>query len=139
MFRRIIQIDTNMKRGIYREMLKRVEVPLDKLSFVKGTSYQLREQYTLDMYKLAALTTTAHTQHAGAEVVKQSASPHMSNLMYPILQALDEEYLAVDMQFGGVDQRKIFMFAREWLPRIGYRKRSYVMNSMIPVIMSNNG
>jgi tyrosyl-tRNA synthetase len=43
------------------------------------------------MYKLAALTTVAHTQHAGAEVVKQAASPHMSNLLYPILQGLDEE------------------------------------------------
>ena len=28
-------------------------------------------------------------------------------------QALDEEYLKVDAQFGGVDQRKIFMFAEK--------------------------
>jgi tyrosyl-tRNA synthetase len=56
----------------------------------------------------------------------------MSNLLYPILQALDEEYLNVDVQFGGVDQRKIFMFARENLPRIGYRKRAHLMNPLIP-------
>ena len=29
------------------------------------------------------------------------------------LQALDEEYLRVDAQFGGVDQRKIFTFAEK--------------------------
>lgn len=29
------------------------------------------------------------------------------------LQALDEHYLDVDAQFGGVDQRKIFMFAEK--------------------------
>ena len=29
------------------------------------------------------------------------------------LQALDEEYLKVDAQFGGVDQRKIFTFAKK--------------------------
>ena len=29
------------------------------------------------------------------------------------LQALDEEYLKVDAQFGGVDQRKIFTFAEK--------------------------
>lgn len=29
------------------------------------------------------------------------------------IQALDEEYLKVDAQFGGVDQRKIFMFAEK--------------------------
>jgi tyrosyl-tRNA synthetase len=73
--------------------------------------------------------TTEHTSKAGAEVVKQVAifkenvvivyltilfskvaNPLMSSLLYPILQALDEEYLGVDIQFGGVDQRKIFMF-----------------------------
>jgi len=32
------------------------------------------------------------------------------------LQALDEEYLKVDAQFGGVDQRKIFTFAEKVLP-----------------------
>ena len=29
------------------------------------------------------------------------------------MQALDEEYLKVDAQFGGVDQRKIFTFAEK--------------------------
>jgi tyrosyl-tRNA synthetase len=47
----------------------------------------------------------------------------MSSLLYPILQALDEEYLGVDIQFGGVDQRKIFTFAREHLPKLGYKRR----------------
>lgn len=38
----------------------------------------------------------------------------------------------VDAQFGGVDQRKIFMFARECLPKIGYKKRIHFMNPLIP-------
>ena len=67
---------------------------------------------------------------AGAEVVKSSASPLLSGLLYPglqvihltlimfqvsdmLLQALDEQYLKVDAQFGGVDQRKIFVYAEE--------------------------
>ena len=29
------------------------------------------------------------------------------------VQALDEEYLGVDAQFGGIDQRKIFTFAEK--------------------------
>ena len=48
------------------------------------------------------------------------------------IQALDEEYLKVDVQFGGVDQRKIFMYARENLPKLGYAKRSHLMNPMVP-------
>lgn len=35
---------------------------------------------------------------------------------------LDEEHLKVDAQLGGVDQRKLFAAATEWLPRLGYRK-----------------
>jgi len=117
---------------IIKEMLKLVDVPLTKLKFVNGTDYQLGKDYTLDMYKLSALSNSRDTQRAGAEVVKQTTNPKMSGLLYPILQSLDEEYLKVDAQFGGVDQRKIFMFAREFLPKIGYAKRVHLMNPLIP-------
>ncbi|KAJ8972278.1 hypothetical protein NQ314_000236 [Rhamnusium bicolor] len=46
------------------------------------------------------------------------------------LQALDEEYLKVDAQFGGIDQRKIFTFAEKYLPQLGYQKRAHLMNPM---------
>lgn len=117
---------------IIKEILNVVGVPLDKLKFVKGTDFQLSKEYTLDMYKLSALSSTRDTQRAGAEVVKQVDNPRMSGLLYPILQGLDEEHLKVDAQFGGVDQRKIFMYAREFLPKIGYEKRIHLMNHLIP-------
>jgi tyrosyl-tRNA synthetase len=44
---------------------------------------------------------------------------------------LDEEFLGVDAQFGGVDQRKIFTFAMENLPKIGYKVRAHLMNTMV--------
>lgn len=50
------------------------------------------------------MVTTKAAEHAGADVVKASESPLMSSLLYPGLQALDEEYLKVHFQFGGVDQ-----------------------------------
>ena len=53
---------------------------------------------------MAALTSQRDAKKAGAEVVKQVASPLLSSLVYPGLQALDEEYLGCDFQFGGVDQ-----------------------------------
>lgn len=46
------------------------------------------------------------------------------------MQALDEEYLKVDAQFGGIDQRKIFTFAEKYLPQLGYQKRIHMMNPM---------
>ena len=116
---------------IIKEMLKAVGADISKLTFVKGLDYQTSPEYTLDVYKIAALTSVRDTQRAGAEVVKQTDNPKLSGLLYPILQALDEQYLDVDAQFGGVDQRKIFMFAREFLPIIGYSKRIHLMSPLI--------
>ncbi|WWD17428.1 phosphoribosylaminoimidazolesuccinocarboxamide synthase [Kwoniella shandongensis] len=120
----------------YSRLLKAVfttlGVPTDKLKFVTGTSYQLKADYTLDVYRFHALTSTREAEHAGADVVKESESPLMSSLLYPGLQALDEQYLDVHFQFGGVDQRKIFMYAAHFLPKLGYAKRAHLMNAMVP-------
>jgi tyrosyl-tRNA synthetase len=79
-------------------------IPTSKLVLVKGSSYQLTPEYTMDNYRLCASVTEHDAKKAGAEVVKQVESPLLSGLLYPGLQALDEEYLGVDFQFGGVDQ-----------------------------------
>jgi len=82
------------------------------------------------MYRLSSLITEHDAKKAGAEVVKQVSNPLLSGLLYPGLQALDEHYLKVDAQFGGVDQRKIFTFAEKYLPMLGYEKRIHLMNPM---------
>lgn len=109
-----------------------LDIPTSKLIFVQGSSYQLTEQYNMDNYRLCASVTEHDAKKAGAEVVKQVESPLLSGLLYPGLQALDEQYLDVDFQFGGVDQRKIFTFAELYLPKLGYKKRAHLMNAMVP-------
>ena len=89
---------------VLRSVFKAIPVPIDKLRFVVGSSYQLTKEYNLDNYRLCATVTEHDAKKAGAEVVKQVASPLLSGLLYPGLQALDEEYLKCDFQFGGVDQ-----------------------------------
>ena len=127
-----LELRTKYYEFIIKEALKSLGASIDKLTFIKGSSFQLKKEFTLDMYKIAALSSTRDCIKAGAEVVKQVESPKLSGLIYPILQSLDEQYLDVDAQFGGVDQRKIFMFAREFLPQVGYKKRIHLMNPMLP-------
>lgn len=62
----------------------------------------------MDSYRLAAIVTEHDAKKAGAEVVKQVESPLLSGLLYPGLQALDEQYLGCDFQFGGVDQVRTY-------------------------------
>ena len=104
------------------EMLKAVGVSTEKLKFVLGSDYQKTSDYVLDLYKLCSVTSEHDAKKAGAEVVKQTSNAPLSGLLYPILQILDEQYLDVDAQFGGLDQRKLFTAAKEWLPKIGYRQ-----------------
>ena len=84
-------------------------IPTSRLTFVEGSSYQLTKEYNLDNYRLCATVTEHDAKKAGAEVVKQVESPLLSGLLYPGLQALDEQYLDVDFQFGGVDQVCIYL------------------------------
>ena len=79
---------------------------------VKPCTHSFRE-YTLDVYRLSSMVSEHDARKAGAEVVKQVDHPLLSGLLYPGLQALDEEYLKCDAQFGGVDQRKIFTYAEK--------------------------
>jgi tyrosyl-tRNA synthetase len=117
---------------VVKSTLKAVGVDIARLEFVLGSSYQLTPEYTMDRFKLEGITRINVAQKAGAEVVKQAEDPTLGGLIYPLMQALDEQYLDVDAQFGGVDQRKIFTFALENLPKIGYKPRAHLMNTMVP-------
>lgn len=117
---------------VITELLKAVGVSIEKLEFVLGSSYQLSKEYTMDRFRLESITTTHDAKKAGSEVVKQVDNATLSSLIYPVMQALDEEYLRVDAQFGGVDQRKIFALAKDVLPKIGYKERAHLMNPMVP-------
>ncbi|XP_075907640.1 tyrosine--tRNA ligase, cytoplasmic [Nelusetta ayraudi] len=128
----LLELRVQYYEQVIKAMLESIGVPLDKLKFVKGTDYQLSREYTLDVYRLSSMVTEHDAKKAGAEVVKQVEHPLLSGLLYPGLQALDEEYLKVDAQFGGVDQRKIFTLAEKYLPSLGYAKRAHLMNPMVP-------
>lgn len=113
------------------QIFKALGTDLKQIEFVRGSEFQLKPEYSFDILKLASMNSVKDCKKASSEVIKKSEDPDVAGLIYPIMQALDEQYLEVDVQFGGVDQRKILMFARENLPKIGYDKRVEVMNPMI--------
>lgn len=118
---------------VIRELLRLTGIDPDSVRFVKGTDHQRgNPAYLDDLLRLSTKITVGHAKKATAEVVKCSNDPPLSNCIYPLMQVLDEEHIGCDFELGGVDQRKIFMFGIDHLPKIGYRKtRSYLMTSMI--------
>ncbi|MEK6924710.1 MAG: tyrosine--tRNA ligase [Nanoarchaeota archaeon] len=126
------------KRHAYYEeamksILKAIDIDIKKLEFVKGSKIQLNENYLHDLLKLSTITSLHDARKSASEVVKniEGDSAKLSGLIYPLMQALDEEYLKVDAQLGGMDQRKIMVYARENLPKIGYKPRIELLNPII--------
>jgi len=115
-------------------MLKTIGVSISNLEFVEGNKIQLNGKYFEDVLKMSTLSSVRESMKAASEVVKNSQGDKakLGGLIYPIMQALDEEYLKVDAQLGGLDQRKIFVFAREFLPKLGYKQRVEIMHQIVP-------
>src|SRR3989338_9295015 len=103
----------NYYRKIIPLMFESIGANIENFDIVKGSEFQLNKNFFYDVLRMSTYTTINHTKRAAAEVVKFGDNPKLAGLIYPIMQALDEQYLKVDVQYGGVDQRKIFMFARE--------------------------
>jgi tyrosyl-tRNA synthetase len=101
--------------------------------FVRGSDFELSQPYVSDLLKLSTITTADKATHAASEVTRMK-NPKVSELIYPLMQTLDEEYLDVDIQLGGMDQRHIFAYAREYLEKLGYRKRVEVLTPLIASI-----
>uniref|UniRef100_A0A914S0C9 tyrosine--tRNA ligase n=1 Tax=Parascaris equorum TaxID=6256 RepID=A0A914S0C9_PAREQ len=104
---------------VIKALLRALDVPIER-------------DYTSDILRLCSHVSRRDALRAGAEVVKQVESPLLSGLLYPLLQAMDEQYLKVDGQFGGLDQRKIFILAEEQMPKLKLGKRFHLMNPMVP-------
>jgi tyrosyl-tRNA synthetase len=92
-----------------------------RTNFVYGSDYQLEPDYMLSVLKLARSTTLNRAKRSMDEVSRSTDNPKVSQMVYPLMQAVDIAMLGVDVAVGGIDQRKIHMLAREGLPGLGYK------------------
>jgi tyrosyl-tRNA synthetase len=90
-------------------------------NFVYGSDYQLKPDYMLNVLKLTRITSLSRARRSMDEVGRQMEDPKVSQMVYPIMQAIDIAMLGVDVAVGGIDQRKIHMLAREGLPALGFK------------------
>ncbi|MBS3151441.1 tyrosine--tRNA ligase [Candidatus Woesearchaeota archaeon] len=119
----------------YEEIVKGVfeslKIDTSGLGFIRGSDFQLTSEYISDVLRMSTELTTKRALHSASEVCRIE-NPKVSTLIYPIMQALDEQYLDVDVQYGGMDQRKILVMAREYLPKLSYKSRVEVMTPLLP-------
>ncbi|MBS3080640.1 tyrosine--tRNA ligase [Candidatus Pacearchaeota archaeon] len=116
-----------------KDMFSKVGMETKNVEIIKGSSFQLKKEYIMDLLKLSSFVSVHDARKSASDVVKniEGEQAKLSGLIYPLMQALDEEHLNVDIQYGGIDQRKIFVFARENLPKVGYKPRIEVMTPLL--------
>jgi tyrosyl-tRNA synthetase len=123
---------------VIRALLRSVGVEIANLVFVRGSLYQLSTNYTRDLLRLSKKLSIPDAIKASSETVKTMGEPVMADGVYPMMQLLDEEYLDVDAEFGGIDQRKTFIFANDTMHKMGFKTRAHIMNPMVPGFSGGN-
>ncbi|MBN1432289.1 MAG: tyrosine--tRNA ligase [Methanomicrobiaceae archaeon] len=119
-----------------RRCFEAVGLKGEGVEFVLGTDVQLTPEYELNVLRLSQAITLNRAKRSMDEVGRNMDAPRVSQMVYPIMQMVDIHTLGVDMALGGIDQRKIHMLAREYLPTIG-EKAPLCMHT--PILNGLNG
>ncbi|WP_266078911.1 tyrosine--tRNA ligase [Haladaptatus caseinilyticus] len=110
----------------------------ENTEFRFGSEFQMDDDYVLDLHSLELETTLNRASRAMAEI-QSGESTKVSQAVYPLMQALDIEYLDLDLAIGGMEQRKVHMLARDTLPSIGYDSPTCIHTPLIADLGSGEG
>lgn len=93
----------------------------EETEFILGSDFQMDEEYMMNVLRLATITTEKRARRSMDELSRSTEDRKVSQMIYPLMQAVDIAHLDVDVAVGGIDQRKIHMLARENLPKLGFK------------------
>lgn len=103
---------------------------LDKnVEYVYGRSFEISEKYVSKLLEIMPFVTVKRAIRAASEVCRMT-DPKVSELVYPLMQILDCWALDVDVAYGGIDQRHIYMLGRELLPKLGLGKHILIFTPL---------
>lgn len=119
------------QRADYIEKCIKLSVPWDKRpEIVRGSSFEFDKGYMEDVLKMASSISVKRAKRAAREVCRMS-KPKVSELIYPIMQSLDQEALDVDISLAGIENRHAYMLGRDYLDKLGYESKVEVYTPLI--------
>ena len=105
----------------WRETLQALGLS-EETVFVYGSDFEMGEEYLRDLFKMSLEVTVSRAKRSMQLITRNLEHATISQVLYPLMQALDIAHLGVDLAHGGIEQRKIHMLAREKNPLLGYPK-----------------
>lgn len=115
-------LDWIRRMGDYwRETLQALGLS-EETVFVYGSDFEMEEEYFRDLFKMSLEVTVSRAKRSMQLITRNLEHATISQVLYPLMQALDIAHLGVDLAHGGSEQRKIHMLAREKNPLLGYPK-----------------
>jgi tyrosyl-tRNA synthetase len=111
---------------------------LTDAEYVLGSEFQDSQSYQSDLEALKSAVTVNRAVRALGDVADDAESATVSQIEYPLMQALDIEHLDIDLAIGGTDQRKIHMLARDELPKLDMVSPTVMHVDLLPALTGVN-
>lgn len=105
----------------YRHCFAALGLGPERAEIIVGSDFQLGPEYFLGVLNLSLLISLDRARRSMDRVGRNMENPFVSQLLYAIMQAEDIHALKVDVAYGGEEQRKIHMLARDIFPKVGRR------------------
>lgn len=114
------------------EVWKATGMNLDKVEFVRAVDLVDSQEYWKKVIRIAQHSTVKRILRCGQIMGrKESEVQQASQIIYPCMQAADVFELKTDITQLGMDQRKVYMLAREIGPKLGWWKPVVVSHHML--------
>lgn len=103
-------------------MLKGLGEDPEDYTIIIGNTFQYSPDYIKEMFELCGMCTTKDIKS-----LLKTQKDSLSVQLYPIIFALDEQYVGADLYIGGKDKKGLFEFAIEYLPELGYESKAHLL------------
>lgn len=126
--------DFNKIGKLYEEkissLFEKFGVDKNKYNILWGTDIQTKSEYILSLFELCTDISIANAQLASRNLLCLSRNPRLSQLLYPLMQILDEKTLDTGVQLGDEHQKEIFGLCQK------YNNKTYYVHGTIAPLFS---
>ncbi|MEM4728849.1 MAG: tyrosine--tRNA ligase [Thermoplasmata archaeon] len=120
-----------------KDALEALGVPRGSVRYVLASEYIGERGYWERIIKISKAASLSRIRRA-MDIMgrkEEEAELDSSRLLYPMMQVADIFHLDVDLAYGGMDQRKAHMLARDVAEKYGWKKVTALHTPLLPSLL----